>query len=86
MRYYKSICDDQIIGIGVGALGVEISFDEYEEIKSMISSKPTAPFGYTYMLQDDPREWVLVELPPAPEEEAEIEDYEAALADLGVRV
>ena len=30
----------------------------------MIADRPTAPEGYAYMIQDDPREWVLVELPP----------------------
>ena len=57
------------------------------EIENMLCHQPTAPEGLVYMLRADSHEWELVELPPMPipDEEATTEDYEAALAELGVR-
>lgn len=64
---------------------VEITVDEYNEIRSMIENRPTAPDGYAYRLTDA-LEWELYELPhedPA-EEVATEEDYLTALERLGV--
>ena len=67
--------------------GVEISEEKYTEILNIIRNKPTAPDGYGYRLTDDLK-WELYELPAEDQEdeEATAEDYEAALAELGVSV
>lgn len=65
--------------------GEEITGEKYEEILNMIRNKPTAPDGYEYRLTND-LEWELYELPAEEQEdeEATVEDYQAALAELGV--
>lgn len=87
--WYKEIDGDYIVAIGEGKNEQQIPYDEYASILAKIDSAPSAPYGYTYRLRANTLEWELVELPPEPEpgeEEAEVEDYENALADLGVRV
>lgn len=86
MRYYKMIIDGYLIAVGSGSGGEEITETEYNNLLSVIHNKPTAPEGYDYRLKDT-LEWELYELPPMPieDEEATTEDYEAALAELGVR-
>lgn len=89
MRYYKDIEQPYILGIDTGSGQVEISREEYDELLSIIRSRPSDPEGYTYMLRADTLEWELVELPPEPEpgdEEAGEEDYIQVLDDLGVRL
>lgn len=62
----------------------EISKEEYDRIKAIIDNIPTAPIGYGYRLTAE-LEWELYELPPVEEdEEVTAEDYEAALAEMGV--
>lgn len=65
--------------------GEEINGEKYDEILNMIRNKPTAPDGYEYRLTND-WEWELYELPAEEQEdeEATVEDYQAALAELGV--
>ena len=66
-----------------------ITEEEKNNIFTILCNKPSAPSGYTYKFRADNLEWELVELPPEPdpgEDEATAEDYEQALADLGVRV
>ncbi len=65
--------------------GEEITGEKYDEILNMIRNKPTAPDGYEYRLTND-LEWELYELPAEEQEdeEATVEDYQAALAELGV--
>lgn len=65
--------------------GVEISEEKYAEILNMIRNKPTAPDGYGYRLTDDLK-WELYELHAEDQEDEEstAEDYQAALAELGV--
>lgn len=65
--------------------GEEITGEKYDEILNMIRNKPTAPDGYEYRLTND-SEWELYELPAEEQEdeEATVEDYQAALAELGV--
>lgn len=65
--------------------GEEITGEKYEEILNMIRNKPTAPDGYEYRLTNN-LEWELYELPAEEQEdeEATVEDYQAALAELGV--
>ncbi len=88
--YYKVIENGYIIAIGTnGPDSVEeITKTEYTELQDIIHSGPKdAPEGFFYMLRADNLEWELVPTPPAPEDpEAEISDYEQALADLGVRL
>lgn len=87
MRYYKTLDNGYIIAIGIGNGGTEITEQEYAEILAVIRSKPTARDGYDYRLKTD-LTWEEYELPPMPEpsdEDAEIEDYENSLSDLGVR-
>lgn len=87
--YAKLIDSGYICAVGVAILGESITEAEYNEILALIAEKPSAPSGYIYKLRADTLEWELVELPPEPdpgEEDAEIEDYEQALAELGVMV
>ena len=64
--------------------GEEITEAEYNHIKSVIDNRPAAQDGYGYRLTDS-LEWELYELPPVEEdEEVTAEDYEAALAEMGV--
>lgn len=67
--------------------GAQITEEEYTDILNLIRSKPTAPDGYGYRLTDDLK-WELYELPAEDQEdeEATAEDYQAALAELGVSV
>ena len=67
--------------------GKEITEAEYNEILSILHSRPKAPEGFGYRLTDE-LEWELYELPHEEEtdEEATAEDYEAALAEMGVEV
>lgn len=87
MRYYVEYADDRIIAVGAGFGGVEIVKEEYENILSVISNRPTPESGYDYHLKKD-LTWELVELPPEPEydPEATEADYLEALAELGVSV
>ena len=64
--------------------GEEISTDQYEKILAMLRSIPAAPEGFGYRLTAE-LEWELYEMPVEEvEEEATAEDYEAALAEMGV--
>ena len=66
--------------------GAEITEAEYNHIKSIIDNRPTAPDGYGYRLTAE-LEWELYEMPVEEvEEEATAEDYETALAEMGVEV
>lgn len=86
MKFYKQIQDEFIMAIGTNTGGTEITESEYNAIVQKIRNKPTDPDGHTYKLRSDNMEWKLVELPePEPiEEEAGPEDYESALAEMGV--
>ena len=87
MRYYKQIENGYLLSIGTGPGGEEITAEEYENILTIIKSRPTAEAGYGYRLKTD-LIWELRELPPVEEveQEATIEDYAAALRDMGVEV
>ena len=66
--------------------GKEIIESEYNEILAMLRNIPTAPDGFAYCLTAE-LEWELYELPTVEEsEEATADDYEAALAEMGVEV
>lgn len=87
MRYYKQIENGYLLFVGTGPGGEEITAEEYENILTIIRSRPTAEAGYGYRLKTD-LTWELCELPPVEEveQEATIEDYAAALRDMGVEV
>ena len=46
MRYYKQISDSYILAIGTGYGGEEITETEYNQIMSVIQSRPTDNKGY----------------------------------------
>lgn len=85
MGYYKTIIDGYLISIGTS--GTEaITEQEYNDLYSIIASKPIAPSGYKYRLKADTLDWELVELPEPsePEDEATETDYIDSLNTLGV--
>ena len=65
--FYKVIINDNLIVIGTGNGGEMITKEEYEQIRSMIQTKPTAPNGFDYQLKADLR-WELIENPIIDEE------------------
>lgn len=83
MRYNKYISGDEIIAIGKGAGGVEITETEYNEIMSIIQNRPAAD-GKGYRLKTD-LTWEAYDLPPEPEpsDEDELSDAEALNILLG---
>lgn len=83
MLYFVNTNGNYITGISQRFGQTQITKEEYDEISSIISSCPSAPDGYAYLLKTD-LTWELVELPS--DENATAEDYEAALSELGVNV
>jgi len=86
-NFYKIIKDGYIIAIGTNGNDsvTEITEREYSEILTVIGNKPSNKDGYTNKLHADNLEWEMAELPtPDPSEEAGPEDYESALAEMGV--
>ena len=81
MRHYKQIENGYLLSIGTGPGGEEITAEEYENILTIIHSRPTAEAGYGYRLKTD-LAWELVELPPVSEDE-EISADEALKIILG---
>ena len=81
--FYKIVEDSYIVGFGTNGGGEvsAITEDEYNDLTEMFATRPTAPNGYAYMIQNDPREWVLVELQPDPD--PELTDAEALEILLG---
>ena len=68
--YYKIVDENGYIS-GFGTNGSDnmtaITGEEYNSLVTMFSNRPTAEEGHAYILRDDPREWVLIEVPPDPE-------------------
>ena len=62
MRYYKIVKQGYIVGIGMGAGGVEITADEYSTILNIIQNKPTTSPGYDYLLTED-LTWEQIQVP-----------------------
>ena len=86
MGYYKFIDNGYVLAIGTGYGGKKIVESEYNSILEIIHNRPSAPYGYGYRLTADLK-WELYEFPTEDqEEEATTEDYQAALAELGVIV
>ena len=84
MRYYKQIENEELVAIGTGSDGEEITKEEYENILSVIRDRPTPEAGYDYRLKAD-LTWELVELPPE-DEDPEISDSEVLNIILGGEV
>ncbi len=74
--FYKVVKDNIIDGFGTNGPDTvtAITEEEYGALTAMFADKPTPPSGYAYVMQDDPREWVLVELPP---DDPDLDDSEA---------
>lgn len=81
MRYYKQISGVYILAIGFGAGNVEITETEYNDILSIIRSRPTPPDGKGYRLKTD-LTWEEYDLPPEPEPSDEDELSEAEALDI----
>lgn len=60
MRYYKNIIDGYIDSIGVGYGGVEITEEEYNNIKDIIMNAPQTDQLHAYLLNEN-LEWELHE-------------------------
>lgn len=85
MRFYKNVTNGYIVMIGIGFGHEEITKDEYDLISHAINNRPIANDGYDYRLRTD-LIWEKYELPPEPSAQAMSEDYENALARMGVNV
>lgn len=90
MKYYKNVADGYLISLEkreTVTTGTEITEAEYNHINSLLADRPTAPDGFSYRLSAN-LEWELYELPVVEEvdEDATADDYEVALAEMGVRV
>ncbi len=77
MKHFKQLFDDYITAIGTGTGGEEITEDEYNNIMSIVQSRPQAE-GKGYKLKAD-LTWEEYDLPPMPEpsDDDEITDTEA---------
>lgn len=84
MRYYKQTFDNDILVIGIGAGGTEITEAEYNAILAVIRNRPAAE-GKGYRLKTD-LTWEAYDLPPEPEpsDADELSDAEALNVILGV--
>lgn len=75
VKFYKNLDGDYITLIGTGNGDVEITQEEYDQILSVIRSRPVAEPGYMYKLKTD-LTWERVEAPTV-ETDPEISDSEA---------
>lgn len=86
--FYKNVENGYITMFGQGKGADAITQEEYEILKETVKNRPTAPDGFDYRLRED-LTWEMYEL-PKPElvidEEATAEDYQTALAEMGVQV
>lgn len=60
--YRKNTENGYIISLLKGDVGGNITEEEYNEILSVIRTKPTAPEGFDYRLRED-LSWELFEMP-----------------------
>lgn len=75
--FYKIIEDGFVAGFGTNGNEsvTAITEEEYNDLVDYFKTRPTAPSGKAYIMRDNPREWVLVDVPEPGEEE--IDDAEA---------
>lgn len=86
MRYYKLVENGYIVAVGTGAGGEEIAVGEYSTILKTIQDKPVPPEGKDYRLTET-LEWEEYDRPAEEvDPDATEEDYQAALAEMGVVV
>lgn len=87
MTYYKQTVGGYIAAIGTsdGTTSGEITEAEYNEIATRLAEKPEELAGKIYRLTVA-LTWELAELPDVSEDDATVDDYEAALRELGVDV
>lgn len=86
MRYYKNMEDGYITAVGIGPGGEEITAEEYADILAVTKAKPTPTEGKDHHLTEA-LEWEEYDKPVEDDDpEATVEDYLAALADLGVEI
>ena len=62
MRYYKTVSENDIVAVGTGAGGEEITKAEYENLIAIIAAKHPVEEGYGYRLKTD-LTWERFELP-----------------------
>ena len=81
MRYYKTISDGYILGIGTGSGGAEITEAEYSTILSAIHSKPadTDTVGYRLTVG---MEWETYDIEPPTDEDVTDADIAQALGGI----
>ena len=65
MRYCKIYSDNNLVAIGTGAGGTEITEAEYNELMAIIQNAPKSD-GKGYKLRTD-LTWEEYDLPPVPE-------------------
>lgn len=86
MRYFKAIENGYILAVGTGPGNTEITVDEYSTILKTIQGRPTPQDGKDYRLTES-LEWEEYDKPiEEVDEEATEADYQAALAELGVKL
>lgn len=76
MRYYKHIENGYILAIGTGGNGTEITETEYNEIMSVIQTKPARTETTDYHLRQD-LTWEAFEVEPVDPTEEELGAEEA---------
>lgn len=76
MRYYKHIENGYILAIGTGGNGTEITETEYNEIMSVIQTKPARTETTDYHLRQD-LTWDAFEVEPVNPAEEELGAEEA---------
>lgn len=74
-KYFKNIEGDYIVSISTGSGAKEITQEEYDNIMSVIRSRPTPEVGFDYKLRTD-LTWETVEVEVIPEDDKEISDNE----------
>lgn len=76
---FKSVLDGYVLGVGKGAVSIEITEEQYTLLDGILKNKPVARGGYEYKLLDSTYEWIEFEIPPMPEPDV---DSDTALNEL----
>ena len=74
MTFFKIVEDGYITAIGKGSSGTEITEAEYNEILTVLRTKPERTATTDYRLTVN-LEWEEYEIPPEPDPEPTDEDY-----------
>lgn len=72
-RYYKSVADGYILGVGIGCAGIEVCKEEYDEILSVIRNKPERTNTIDYKLKED-LNWEPYSIEPPEEDELDADE------------